>query len=137
MNGSCKKIKKDTHLVIICDEEGIFNAFELAKERLSEEDTLLSFVYAVSEEKGHPLFEQELSILECRFFEYLLVFRPKIERGISCFKQEVLEAVINSNTSKKLRFILFGTESFVGQVEHTLNFLGIPPSQLMLTTINK
>jgi len=133
-----KRVSQNSHLVIICDDTGIFKAFEFTKERLVEEENIwLSFIYAVSEENSHPLFEQELSILECRFFEYLLVFRQKIEQGTSCIKQELLEAVINSNTSKKIEFIVFGTEEFTSQLEDILNFLGIQSSQLTITTINK
>lgn len=118
--------KLDSHLVIICDEEGIYEAFNLVKESLVvEENIWLSFIYATSERNGHPLFEQELSILEYRFFEYLLVYSPKIEFETSCFKQELLEAIINSNLSPKIEFILFGSNEFVDHADGLLRYLDI------------
>lgn len=128
---------RDFHLVIICDREGIFDAFEQVKNCLSTRENLwLSFIYATSEDDTHPLFEQELSILEYRFFEYLLVYQPKIESDSFCFKQELLEAIVNSSLSPSIKFILFGSEEFVNHVDGLLRYLSILPGAITITIKN-
>jgi hypothetical protein len=124
------KSKRDGHgfhVVIICDEAGIFDAFIYVKDRLAAArgTEFLSLIYTVSEKNLHPLFEQELSILEKRYADNLIVHTLSIDTYSFFFKQEILEATINSNTLPKMKFLVFGNAEFVNYVSEVLRFLDV------------
>jgi hypothetical protein len=123
------KSKRDghgLHLIIVCDEAGIFDAFNFVKERLSgRENSFLSLIYTISDKNLHPLFEQELSILEKRFSVDLIVHILRIDITKYCFKQELIEATINSNTLPIMKFSVFGNVEFVDYVYGVLRFLDV------------
>ena len=114
------------HLIIVCDEAGIFDAYNLVLARLSgRENSFLSLIYTVSDKNIHPLFEQELSILEKRFSVNLMVHILRIDTTKYCFKQELIEATINSNTLPTMKFSVFGNAEFVNYVYRVLTFLDV------------
>jgi hypothetical protein len=124
-----KKSKRDGHgfhFVITCDEAGIFDAFKFIKDQLAgREIAFLSLIYTVSDKNLHPLFEQELGILEKRFSDDLIVHTLRIDPKNYCFKQELIEATINSNTVPKMKFLVFGNAEFVNYVSGVLRFLDV------------
>ena len=114
------------HLIIVCDEAGIFEAFYFVKEQLScGANSFLSLIYTVSDKNLHPLFEQELSILEKRFSIDLIVHILRIDTTKYCFKQEIIEATINSNTVPEMKFSVFGNTEFVDYVSGVLRLLDV------------
>ena len=122
----CKRNGHGLHFVIICDEAGIFDAFYFLKDQLSGRGTaFLSLIYTVSDKNLHPLFEQELSILEKRYIFDLIVHILRIDTTKYCFKQELIEATINSNTLPVMKFSVFGNAEFVNYVTGILRFLDV------------
>lgn len=123
----CENDGHGFHFVIVCDEAGIFDAFYFVKDLLASgrENSILSFIYTISEKNLHPLFEQELGILEKRFSHNLLVLILRIDTTKYCFNQEVIEATINSNTLPVMKFSVFGTAEFVNYVSGVLRFLDV------------
>ena len=114
------------HFVIICDESGIFDSFNFLADQLAGKGTaILSLIYTVSDINQHPLFEKELCILERRYSERLIVHILRIDNKNFCFKQELLEATINSNTLPKMKFLVFGNTEFVNYVSGVLRFLDV------------
>ena len=121
-----KRNEHGLHLIIVCDEAGIFDAFNFVKEQLScIESSFLSLIYTVSDKNLHPLFEQELSILEKRYSVDLIVHILRIDKTKYCFKQELIEATINSNTLPVMKFSIFGKVEFVDYVTRVLSFLDV------------
>jgi hypothetical protein len=115
---------ENIHLVLISDENGIFDAFLLIKKELiANAASCLSLVYAIPKQKQHPLFEQELTFLEKRFSQSLLVYKVAIDFDSGCISQEFIEALINSNMSEKMTFLLFGNDEFISSLSEILNFL--------------
>jgi len=133
------KSKRDGHgfhFVIMCDEGGIFDAFNFISDQLAGMGTaFLSLIYTVSDKNLHPLFEQEFRILERRFSERLIVHILKVDTKKYCFKQEILEATINSNTSPKMKFLVFGNDEFVNYVSWVLRFLNVKALMINSKTI--
>ncbi len=131
MNGAknksiSKREKQSFHLVITCDETEIFDAFELIKNQLADkEKTFLSLIYIVADRNLHPLFERELSILERRFSDNLLIYLLNVDAVEYCFIQELIEAIINSNTLPIMKFSVFGNTEFVSYVSGILRFLDV------------
>jgi hypothetical protein len=122
----CKREGHGLHFVILCDEAGIFDAFNLVKDRLSVRgNSFLSVIYTVSDKNFHPLFEQELKILEKRFSDDLIVHILKTDTTKDCFRQELIEATINSNTLPVMKFSVSGTAEFVNYVYGVLRFLDV------------
>ena len=123
----CKRNVHGIHFVIMCDEAGIFNAFNFVKDRLAvgRGIAFLTLIYTVSDNTPHPLFEQELSILEKRFSHDLIVLILKIDNTKNYFNQEVIEAAINSNTLLVMKFSIFGTAEFVNYASEVLKFLDV------------
>jgi hypothetical protein len=77
-----RKIK--IHLVLICDESGIFDAFKTIKEHLGTRGgNFLSLIYSVPKNYLNPLFEREITILEKRFSHNLYTYTLKVEPGNS------------------------------------------------------
>ena len=122
----CKRNGHGFHFVIICDEAGIFDAFYFLKDQLAGSGTaFLSLIYTASDKNPHPLFEQELSILEKRFTVDLIVHILRIDTTKYCFKLELIEATINSNTLPIMKFSVFGNAEFVNYVYGVLRFLDV------------
>jgi hypothetical protein len=114
------------HLVLICDETGIFDAFKTIKEHLGNGgEIFLSLIYSVPENYINPLFEREISILEKRFSHNLYTYTLKVEPGNYDSIQEFIEAIINSNTNLKMQFLIFGTEEFADYVSGVLGYLNM------------
>ena len=124
VGNKCKRDGHGLHLIIVCHEDGIFDAFSFVKDRLSGRgNSFLSLIYTVSDKNPHLLFEQELSILEKRFSDDLIVHILRIDTTKYCFIQELIEATINSNTLPIMKFSVFGNAEFVNYVSGVLRFL--------------
>ena len=122
----CKRNGHGFHFVIICDEAGIFDAFYFLKDQLAGSGTaFLSLIYTASDKNLHPLFEQELSILEKRFSVKLIVHILRIDTIKFCSIQELIEATINSNTLSVMKFSVFGNAEFINYVSGILRFLDV------------
>ncbi len=122
----CKRDGYSSHLIIVCDEAGIFDAYNLLKDRLSgRRNSFLSLIYTVSEKNPYFLFERELSILEKRFPVNLIVHILRIDTTKYCFNQELIEATLNSNTLPIMKFSVFGNAEFVHYVYGVLIFLDV------------
>lgn len=116
----------NSHLIMVCDEAGIFDAYDFLKDRLTVRgNSYLSFIYTISDKNPRPLFEQELSILEKRFPGNLIVHMIRIDTAKYRFKQELIEATLNSNTSPVMKFSVFGNAEFVNYVNGILRFLDV------------
>ena len=116
------------HLIIVCDEAGILDAFYFVKDRISEMgNTFLSLIYTVSDKNLHPLFEHELSILEKRYSVDLIVHILGINTTNYCIVQELIEATINSNTLPVMKFSVFGYTEFLNYVYGVLRILDVKP----------
>jgi hypothetical protein len=119
------------HLVVACDEVGIFDAFELVKNHLgNREKEILSMIYIVLKKNNRPLFEKELSILEKRFSSNFFIYLLEIDSVDYCYIQEFVEAIINSNTIPIMNFSVFGNENFIYHISEILRFLSIRTSQI-------
>jgi hypothetical protein len=133
---NCKRYGYGFHIVIICDEAGIFDAFDFLADQLEGPGTaFLSLIYNVSEKNLNPLFELEFTILERRFSERLIVHIPRIDTKNYCFNQELLEATINSNTFQEMRFLIFGNDEFVNYISGFLSFLDMKTSLINSKTL--
>jgi hypothetical protein len=131
------EIKQNSHIVFISDEYGISEAFIHIKKKLAGYVIpYLTLIYVVSRSNSRHLFHRELSILEKRYFEHLLVFYIAEEEEDIFFKQEFLEAIINSNISKELKFTIYGNSEFEAQITGYLRFLDIEPSFIESIKIN-
>ena len=118
--------KTKFHFVLICDESGIFDAFRIIRESLGGRGKIfLSLIYSVPENYLNPLFEREIAILEKRFSHNLYTHTLKVESGKYDLIQELIEAIINSNTNLKMQFLVFGKEEFVNYVSEVLEYLNI------------
>jgi len=118
--------RKNYHLILICDETGIFDAFKTLKKHLgSHGDKFLSLIYTVPEDFSNPLFEKEITILERRFSHHLFTYTLKIEPGKYEPIQPFIEAFINSNTCLEMQFAIFGKEEFSDYVSKVLDYLNI------------
>jgi hypothetical protein len=121
-----KRNRHGLHLIIVCDEAGIFDAFYFVKDRMSDRgNSFLSLIYTVSDKNLHPLFGQELSILEKRFPVNLMVQILRINTTNYGFVQELIEAIINSNTLPVMKFSVFGNDEFVNYIYGVLKFLDV------------
>jgi len=121
-----KSKKNKFHLVLISDETGIFDSFREMKEHLGSTDVIfLSLIYCVPENYLNPLFEKEITILEKRFSHNLYAYTLKVKPGMYDLIQEIIEAVINSNTNLKMQFLIFGNAEFVDYVSGILGYLDI------------
>lgn len=122
----CKRNGHGSHLIIVCDESGIFDAFYLVKDKLSNSGTaFLSLIYSVSDKKSHILFEHELSILEKRFSDKIIVHILRNNTTDHSLFQELIEATINSNTLPVMKFSVIGNDAFVNYVNGILTFLDV------------
>jgi hypothetical protein len=118
--------KENYHLILICDETGIFDAYKTIKQHLASNGArFLSLIYAVPENYFNPLFEKEITILENRFSHHLCTYTLKIEPGKYEPIQPFIEAFINSNTCQKMQFAIYGKEEFSDYVFKVLGYLNI------------
>jgi len=124
--------KTSLHSVYIVDEEGISKIFTELKHMLtSHADNHTTLIYFSPE--NNFLFGRELEILQKRYPSQLVLY-PVREKVIdaSTLLQELLEAVINSNTKHRLIFILSGDEELIYIVSNQLWFLGISKDQIKI-----
>ena len=136
-NNNSNNRKNNIHLVLICDETGIFDAFKTIKEHLgSRDEKFLSLIYSVPKNYINPLFEREISILEKRFSHNLYTYILKIEPGNEYFIQEYIEAIINSNTNLKMQFLISGNAEFVDYVSEVLGYLNIDTISIESNILN-
>jgi hypothetical protein len=120
----------------VCDETGIFDAYSLLKDRLSGRgNAFLSLIYSVSEKNHHPIFEQELRILEKRFSADLIVHILRIDTTLNRSSQVIMEATINSNTIPLMKFTVLGGAEFVHYVTGVLRFLDVEAFMINLKII--
>jgi hypothetical protein len=132
----CKRDGHGFHFVITCDEAGIFDAFYFVKDKLADSGpAFLSLIYAVSGKTHHPIFERELSILEKRFSDNLIVHIIRIDPTNYCLIQELVEATINSNTLPVMKFSVFGNAELVDYVSWILRFLDVKEYMINSTII--
>jgi len=125
-NNNSNPRKNKIHLVLICDETGIFDGFKIIKDHLGcRGETFLSLIYSVPENYLNPLFEREIRILEKRFSHNLYTYILKVEPGKYDSIQEFIEVIINSNTVPIMKFLVFGNEEFVVYVSGVLGYLDI------------
>ena len=130
--------KNKIHLVLICDETGIFDAFISIKEQLgSSGDTFLSLIYSVPENYLNPLFGREISILEKRFSHNLYTYIIRYKPGEYDHIQEFIEAIINCNTNLKMQFLVFGNYEFVDYVSGVLGYLNIVTFSIESNILNQ
>jgi len=116
------------HAVYIVNEDGMRKIFADLKETLvSQNDVTL--IYFSSE--NNFIFDRELTILQQRHLSQFILYKLK-ERLIdaSSSLQELLEAIINSNTKDKLIFTVSGDEELIHIVTHRLWFLDVSKDQI-------
>ena len=127
--------KTNTHFVFISGESGIHKGFDLVKSMLKyKHDCCLSLIYYTSAYLSQPLFKAELENLEKRFptkliTHYLFANKQDHPENIE-WAQQVLEIVINSNTSSSMQFLIWGNEEMVESITHRLHFLSIRTDQI-------
>jgi hypothetical protein len=123
------------HYVFIADNRGINSAFELIKFKLGNElNSCLTLIYSIHKLLPIPLFKSELEILEKRFpskFIACYAFSRNVN-PLDNFEinQQIIEVVINSNTSGFMQFLILGKEEFIGMVTDRLQFLGIKSNHI-------
>jgi hypothetical protein len=112
------------HYVLICDENGISDAFQIIKNLLAlSNSVILTLIYAIPKYYPNPLFKRELSILGRRFSGNLITYTIKLDSGEVEYLQEFIEAVINSNTNFKIQFCIYGNDSFINNVCEVIGYL--------------
>ena len=124
--------KTSLHSVYIVDEEGISEVFKEIKHMLvSQAGNHTTLIYFSPE--NNFIFDRELEILLKRYPAQFILYpaRGKVIDA-STTLQELLEAVINSNTKDRLIFILSGDEELIYTVSNQLWFLGIPKDQIKI-----
>jgi len=116
------------HFVYVVDEEGMSRIFADFKRNLvmQHHATLIYF-----SPKSNFIFNKELEILQRRYPSQIILRQMK-EKLIdaSASIQELLEAVINSNTKDNLIFMLCGDDELIHIVSNRLWFLGICKNQI-------
>lgn len=125
------------HYILVADHHGIDHTFEAIKCKIRKEpNSYLTLIYVVQWLFPKPLYQFELELLERRFPSRLMVFYAfnceMIAPGLSEVEQQLLEIIINANTSETMHFQIKGEEELVDAVFHRLHFLGINPSQINL-----
>jgi len=118
------------HFVYVVDEEGMSRIFGDFKQKLvlQHHVTLIYF-----SPKNNFIFDRELEILQRRYPSQIILRQMK-EKLIdaSASIQELLEAVINSNTKDNLIFMLCGDDELIHIVSNRLWFLGICKNQIQI-----
>lgn len=122
--------KTSFHFVYVVDEEGMNRIFADFKQKLAfQHDVTLIRVAAAN----NFTFNKELEILQKRYSSQLMLYTMIVEvvNG-SALIQEVIEAVINSNTKDKMIFIMSQDEELIHVVSNVLWFLGISKDQIRI-----
>ena len=122
--------KTSLHFVYVVDEEGMSRIFADFKQKLvlQHHATLICF-----SSKNNFIFNRELKILLKRYPSQFILYQVRenlIDASTSI--QELLEAVINSNTKDNLIFILSQDEELIHIVSNRLWFLGICKNQIQI-----
>src|SRR4030095_6242835 len=122
--------KTSLHFVYVVDEEGMSRIFADFKQNLvmQHHTTLIYF-----SPKNNFIFNKELEILQKRYPSQIILHQMReklIDASTSI--QELLEAVINSNTKDKLIFIVSQDEELIHIVSNRLWFLGICKNQIKI-----
>ena len=133
--GKNNRLGKDLHYVFIADKYGIDSAFELIKFKLGNElNSCLTLIYSIHRLLPLPLYKSELEMLERRFpskfIAWYVFSRNTIPPDNFEMNQQIIEIVINSNTSRFIQFLILGQEEFTGMVIGRLHFLGIKSNQI-------
>ena len=118
------------HFVYVVDEEGMSRIFADFKQKLvlQHHVTLIYF-----SPKNNFILDRELEILQRRYSSQFILYQMRenlIDASTSI--QELLEAVINSNTKDNLIFILSGDEELGHIVSNRLWFLGIRKKHIQM-----
>jgi ferredoxin-NADP reductase len=123
---------QSVHYVYAVDKKGMSDIFIRLKNVLaSQPDTLATLIYCSAEDSF--IFSKELEVLQKRYPSRLLVYLLNSSPiGAAAMLQEVLESLINADTSDDLLFILSGDEEFINVVTDRLWFLGIGKQQINL-----
>lgn len=114
----------ENHFVFIADEMGMASVFPQLKMRLAE-DRLATITILYHSQNSQFLFRKELDILEWHFSSRLYVSYEGNLSDDSQLNQASIEAVINANTIRVMRFILSGNSGFTRHAKEILLFLGI------------
>ena len=118
------------HFVYIVNEDGMSRAFVELKQKLAQQHHA-TLIYLSSNDSF--VFNRELEILEKRFPAQFVMYQLKeMLPDCSASVQELLEAVINSNTRDNLIFILSQNEELIHTVSNRLWFLGISKTQIQI-----
>jgi hypothetical protein len=120
--------KFSLHLVYVVDEEGMTIIFSDLKEKLVMQHHVTLIYFSP---KNNFIFNRELEILQKRYPSQIILHQMRekfIDASISI--QELLEAVINSNTKDNLLFILSHDDELIHIVSNRLWFLGICENQI-------
>jgi NAD(P)H-flavin reductase len=124
--------KTSLHSVYVVDEDGMSKIFTELKQMLaSQSDNHTTLIYFSPE--NNFIFDRELEILQKRYPTQFILY-PVREKVIDASRtlQEILEAVINSNTKDRLIFILSGDEELSHILSNQLWFLGICKNQIKI-----
>jgi hypothetical protein len=126
---------KNLHYVFIADKYGINSAFELIKFKLGNElNSCLTLIYSIHQLLPLPLYKSELKMLERRFpskfIACYVISRNTTPPDNFEMNQQIIEIVINSNTSGFMQFLILGQEEFIGMVADRLHFLGIKSNHI-------
>ena len=120
--------KISLHFVYVVNEEGMSSIFEDLKQKLVFQHHA-SLIYFSSNDNF--IFSKELDILQKRYPTQFILYKIREELvDASTSVQELLEAVINSNTKDKLLFILSHDDELIHIVSNRLWFLGICKNQI-------
>jgi len=124
--------KTSLHSIYVVDEEGVSKIFRELKEILASQPNYHATLIYSSPENSF-IFDRELQILQRRYPTQFILYpvRQKVSDA-STTLQELLEAIINSNTKQGLIFILSGDEELIYVVSNQLWFLGISENQIKI-----
>jgi len=113
------------HLVYIMDEVGMASVFpELTEVLAAESSAAVTILYRSSD--NNFAFAKELDILERHFPARLYVsYESAAPTGNDIAWQRTIEAVINTNITPEISFILSGHQEFIEQCKAVLLFLGV------------
>jgi len=126
---------KNAHFVFVTGDNDIHTVFDLIKLKLkTAHNSCLTLIYSTSACISQPLFKAELEYLEKRFpskliTHYLFSAKPALPENTS-WLQQILEIVINSNTSTVMPFLIIGDEDLSALVSDRLHFLGIKSNHI-------
>jgi NAD(P)H-flavin reductase len=122
--------EKSLHVVYVVDEKGKPKILAHLKQAIDPlHHTTLIYLYS----KDDFIFDRELDLLQKRHPIQFLLNPVKEKMGdVATALQELLKAVINSNTKDKLIFILSADDEVVFNASHTLWLSGIEEKQIKI-----